>query len=126
MAIALAIHGGAWNIPDDFIAPSMRGVETALVAGWRELSAGASALDVVEQAIRTLENDPTFDAGRGSRLNREGKVEMDASIMEGRDLNAGAVAAIQRVRHPISVARKVMERSSHVMLVGNGARALEG
>jgi beta-aspartyl-peptidase (threonine type) len=72
--------------------------------------------------VRALEDDPHFDAGRGSRLNREGKVELDASIMVGTRLEAGAVAAVQKVQHPISVARRVMERSEHVMLVGEGAR----
>jgi beta-aspartyl-peptidase (threonine type) len=122
LPLALAIHGGAWNIPDEAVEPSREGIRAALERGWSDLRQGGSALDVVETVVRILENDPSFDAGRGSRLNNEGRVEMDASIMEGSDLRAGAVAAICKVRHPISVARRVMEDSPHVMLVGDGAR----
>jgi beta-aspartyl-peptidase (threonine type) len=96
-------------------------VRLALERGWEALRGGGAALDAVEFVVRLLEDDPTFDAGRGSRLNRDGRVEMDASIMDGQRLEAGAVAAIQRVRHPISVARRVMDGSPHVMLVGDGA-----
>jgi beta-aspartyl-peptidase (threonine type) len=121
--IALAVHGGAWNIPDALVEPSTRGIEAALRKGWEILRDGGTALDVVEIAVRHLEDDPHFDAGRGSHLNSAGRVELDASIMDGEHLAAGAVAAVERVRHPVSLARKVMERSSHVMLVGPGARA---
>jgi beta-aspartyl-peptidase (threonine type) len=121
LPIALAVHGGAWNLPDEAVDAARDGLRTALDYGWRLLREGAPALDAVEQVVRLLEDDPHFDAGRGSRLNREGRVEMDASIMDGSNLEAGAVAAIQRVRHPVSVARKVMEQSPHVMLVGEGA-----
>ena len=121
MPIALAVHGGAWNIPDEIIQPSHDGVQTALERGWNALRDGASALDVTELVVRVLEDDSTFDAGRGSHLNREGRVEMDASIMEGSGRRAGAVAAIQGVRHPVSVARSIMDESPHVMLVGVGA-----
>jgi beta-aspartyl-peptidase (threonine type) len=122
LPLALAIHGGAWNIPDEAVEPSREGIRTALERGWSELRRGAPALDVVEAVVRILEDDPNFDAGRGSRLNNEGSVEMDASIMEGARLRAGAVAALRKIRHPISVARRVMEDSPHVMLVGEGAR----
>lgn len=122
MAIALAVHGGAWNIPDDVAEACRAGVRAALEQGWQALGCGRSALDVVELVVRILEDDPHFDAGRGSRLNSEGRVELDASIMEGGGLEAGAVAAIQGVRHPVSVARRVMTDSPHVMLVGEGAR----
>ena len=122
LPIALAVHGGAWNIPDDAVEPSLEGVRAALEHGWRDLGDGASALDVVETVVRLLEDDSSFDAGRGSRLNDEGRVELDASIMEGGALEAGAVAAIEGVRHPVSVARLVLEASPHVMLVGPGAR----
>lgn len=121
MPIALAVHGGAWNIPNSAVAASARGVRDVLESGWRALRGGAAALDVVEEIVRRLEDDPAFDAGRGSRLNRDGEVEMDASIMEGGALRAGAVAAIRRVRHPICVARAVMERTPHVLLAGAGA-----
>jgi len=122
LPVALAVHGGAWNIPDDMVEPSRAGVRRALEAGWSDLRDGAAALDVVERVVRILEEDPTFDAGVGSRLNAARQVELDASVMDGRDLRAGAVAAIQGVRHPVSVARLVMERSPHVLLVGAGAR----
>jgi beta-aspartyl-peptidase (threonine type) len=118
---ALAVHGGAWNIPDEDVPASREGVRQALERGWQALCQGASALDVVELTVRWLEDDPHFDAGRGSHLNREGRVEMDASIMEGSQLQAGAVAAIQAVRHPVTIARRVMDSSRHVMLVGEGA-----
>jgi beta-aspartyl-peptidase (threonine type) len=120
--IALAVHGGAWNIPEEAVRPSLEGVRRALEEGWPILREGRSALDAVERAVRVLEDDPVFDAGRGSRLNDQGMVEMDASIMNGADLEAGAVGAIRDILHPISVARQVMERSPHVMLVGEGAR----
>ena len=121
MPIALVVHGGAWNIPDDSVPASRAGVTEALEHGWELLRNGALALDVVEQVIRMLEDNPAFDAGVSSRVNQERKVEMDASIMEGAGLNAVAVAAIQCVRHPISVARRVIGASAHVMLVGEGA-----
>lgn len=122
MPKALIVHGGAWNLPDSFVEPSLEGVRVATAAGWELLRQGRSALDAVEAVLRILEDDPHFDAGRGSRLNRDGRVELDASIMEGEHLRAGAVAAIQGVRHPVSVARLVMERTPHVMLAGQGAR----
>jgi len=118
---ALLVHGGAWNIPDDLVEPSLSGLRCALEAGRSLLDDGAHALDVVEAAVRVLEDDPHFDAGRGSRLNRAGEVEMDASIMRGSDFDAGAVAGIGGVRHPVSVARLVMESSPHVLLAGAGA-----
>jgi beta-aspartyl-peptidase (threonine type) len=123
MPIALAVHGGAWNIPDDSVPEHLDGITEALALGWAMLEAGRSSLDVVEHVIRMLEDNPTFDAGRGARLTRAGKVELDASIMEGGDLNAGAVAAVQGIRNPISLARRVMEKTDHVMLVGAGAKA---
>lgn len=121
MPIALAIHGGAWNIPDDEVEAHRRGLSAPLQAGWAALRRGAAALDVVELVVRLLEDDPAFNAGRGSHLNSAGDLEMDASIMEGTRLTAGAVAAIRCARHPVSVARRVMERSPHVLLVGSGA-----
>jgi beta-aspartyl-peptidase (threonine type) len=123
LPIALAVHGGAWNIPDSLVEDSARGVDAALRHGWAALRGGGAALDAVEAVVRCLEDDPSFDAGRGSRLNRAGRVELDASIMEGSRLDAGSVAAVQGVRHPVSLARRVMEESPHVMLAGPGARA---
>jgi len=121
LPIALAVHGGAWNLPDDEVDAHVTGVAAALTLGWDRLRAGASALDVVEEVVRALESDPTFNAGRGSHLNAEGNLQMDASIMEGGKLRAGAVAAISGVRHPVSVARRVLEDGRHVLLVGEGA-----
>jgi len=120
--IALAIHGGAWNIPDDAVEAHVAGISVVLDAVWPALERGGDALDVVETAVRLLEDDSTFNAGRGSHLNSAGRLEMDASIMSGTRLEAGAVAAVQGVRHPVTLARRVMERSPHVFLVGEGAR----
>ena len=122
LTFALAIHGGAWNIPDDEVEAHRRGLAQPLTEGFEALRKGASALDVVEFAVRLLENDPTFNAGRGAHLNSAGELEMDASLMEGTTRRAGAVAAINGVRHPVSVARKVMEESPYVLLVGPGAK----
>ena len=122
MPLALAIHGGAWNIPDDLALSHAEGIERAIREVWAEMRRGLSALDAVELAVRLLEDDATFNAGRGAHLNREYRVELDASIMEGSRLEAGAVAAVEGVRHPVSLARLVMERSRHVMLAGAGAR----
>ncbi len=123
MPLALAIHGGAWNIPNEAVAAHRQGIRAALESAWDILRHGASALDVVETAVRVLEDDPTFNAGRGSHLNRAGRLEMDASIMEGTRLGAGAVAAVSGIRHPVTLARRVLDRSPHVLLVGGGARA---
>jgi beta-aspartyl-peptidase (threonine type) len=119
--ISLAVHGGAWDIPDDLIESHRRGVSQALKKGWEVLKAGASAVDAVEAAILAMEDDDTFDAGRGSFINMAGDVELDASIMEGKTYRAGAVAAVQNVKNPIRLARKIMEESDIVLLVGMGA-----
>lgn len=122
MPVALAVHGGAWNIPDREVEAHRAGIEAALSLGWTLLRRGRRALDVVEAVVRALEDDPTFNAGRGAHLNRDGRVELDASIMEGTTLRAGAVAAVEGLRHPVSVARLVLARSPHVLLAGTGAR----
>jgi len=122
MPFALAIHGGAWNIPDGAVEAHRRGLLVPLEAGRQALRKGASALDVVELVVRGLEDDPVFNAGRGAHLNSAGGLELDASIMEGTRLAAGGVAAVSGVRHPVSLARLVLERSPHVLLVGAGAR----
>ena len=122
MPIALAIHGGAWNVPDGDVEPHRAGIAEALEPAWELLRSGAPALDVVEAAVRHLEDNPTFNAGHGAHLNQAGEVELDASIMEGTGLRAGAVAAVQRIRNPVSLARKVMDSSRHVLLVGRGAQ----
>ncbi len=122
MTVALAVHGGAWNVPDGEIRQHLVGVSAALRVGWKILRAGAGSIDVVEHVVRVLENDPAFNAGKGSHLNRLGRVELDASIMEGDGLDAGAVAAVEGVRNPVTLARRVMDASPHVLLVGAGAR----
>ncbi len=99
------------------------GLARALAAATEKLKAGAPALDAVETAIRVLEDDPQFNAGRGSAFDAEGKNEMDASIMDGRTLEAGSVAGVQFAKNPIQLARAVMERTPHVMLAGPGADA---
>lgn len=118
---AFVVHGGAWDIPDHEVAGHLSGCRTAAQLGWSILQDGGSALDAVEAAIRALEDNPAFDAGKGAWLNAAGEVELDAIIMDGATLNNGAVAAIQHVRNPISVARLVMERTPHSLLVGLGA-----
>jgi beta-aspartyl-peptidase (threonine type) len=121
MQPAIIVHGGAGNDFDDRLAEFRPGVERAARAGWAALRDGRSALDAVEAAVRVLEDDPTFDAGHGSFLNRKNEVEMDAMIMSGATLNNGAVAGIQRVANPVQVARLVMEHTQHSLVVGLGA-----
>jgi beta-aspartyl-peptidase (threonine type) len=117
--LALIVHGGAWDIPDDEVAPHLAGCHRALAAGWEALMNGRSALDAVEIAVRIMEDDPTFNAGVGSVLNRDGLVELDAAIMDGATLRSGAVAAVRGIRNPISLARRVLE-SEAMLLVGRG------
>ncbi len=117
----IIVHGGAWAIPDRMVEAHLAGCTAAAEEGGRVLSGGGSALDAVEAAVRVMEEDPTFDAGRGSFLNREGAVEMDAVIMDGARLKAGSVAAVRNILHPVTLARQVMERTDHVLLVGEGA-----
>jgi beta-aspartyl-peptidase (threonine type) len=119
---ALIVHGGAGADPAG--APEFReGVRAATLAGWRVLAAGGRALDAVEAAVRTLEDDPRFNAGRGSVLTADGTIEMDASIMEGDRLECGAVAAVSRVANPVTLARHVLEERRHVLLAAEGAHA---
>jgi L-asparaginase / beta-aspartyl-peptidase len=117
----LVVHGGAWAMPDDMVEAHLRGVRNALAAGWLVLQAGGTALDAVEEAVVILEDDETFDAGRGSFLNRDGKVQMDALIMDGATLRAGGVGCVERVRNPVRAARKILSESPHVYFVGEGA-----
>jgi beta-aspartyl-peptidase (threonine type) len=117
----LVVHGGAWAMPDDMVEAHLLGVRNALGAGWRVLEAGGGALDAVETAVVVLEDDETFDAGRGSFLNRDGKVQLDALIMDGGSLRAGGVGCVERVRNPVRVARKILSESPHVYFVGEGA-----
>jgi L-asparaginase / beta-aspartyl-peptidase len=121
MTIAIIVHGGAWDIPADLHAGHEDGCRTAAEVGWNVLAGGGTALDAVEAAVRILEDDPTFDAGKGSHLNADGVVELDAGMMDGSTLRAGAVAAVKRVANPISVARHMLHGSPHVFLTGEGA-----
>jgi beta-aspartyl-peptidase (threonine type) len=119
--VSLVVHGGAWNIPGDQAEAHRKGVLNALKAGWEVLKDGGTAVDAVERSIVVMENDETFNAGRGSALDAAGEIELDASIMEGGTFRAGAVASVQNVANPISVARAIMEKSDTVLLVGLGA-----
>lgn len=121
MKPSLIVHGGAWDIPDAAVPACKAGCERALAAGWRILEAGGSALDAIEAAVVILEDDPVFDAGYGSHLNLDGRVECDAIVMDGATLRAGAVATLQHVRNPVRLARKVLENCPHMMLVAEGA-----
>ncbi len=118
---ALVVHSGAGNIPDEMTAAILDGCELAAAEALRILQARNCELDAVEGAVRIMEDDPVFDAGRGSHLNRNGKVEMDAIIMDGATLNAGAIATVEQVRYPITLARRVMDDTEHIMIIGEGA-----
>lgn len=117
----LVVHGGAWAIPDDMVEAHLRGVRNALAAGWRALNKGGSALDAVEEAVVVMEDDETFDAGRGSFLNRDGRVQLDALIMDGATLRAGGVGCVEHLRNPVRAARKILSESPHVYFVSEGA-----
>ena len=117
----LVVHGGAWAIPEDMVEGHLNGVRNAIVAGWQALSRGGSALAAVEEAVVILEDDETFDAGRGSFLNRDGKVQLDAFIMEGATLRGGGVGGVERLRNPVRAARKILSESPHVYFVAEGA-----
>lgn len=119
----ILVHGGAWAIPDDIVEAHLNGVRKAAAAGWHVLERGGSALDAIEAAVLVMEDDEAFDAGRGSFLNRDGRVQLDALMMDGRTLRAGGVGCVEHIRNPIYLARKVLEESPHVYLVGQGAEA---
>jgi L-asparaginase / beta-aspartyl-peptidase len=124
--LGFVIHGGAGVISKGSLTPEKEKeyrakLEEAVTAGYKALQDGKSGLDAVEIAIRILEDSPLFNAGKGAVFTADGKNELDASIMDGKDLRAGAVAGLHRVKNPISLARKVMENSPHVMMVGDGA-----
>ena len=123
---SIAIHGGAGTIRREDMTPERdaayrAALQRALDAGTKVLEEGGSALDAIEAAILLMEDDPKFNAGRGAVYTWEGEHELDASIMDGRDRDAGAVAGVTGIRHPILLARKVMTDSPHVMLAGEGA-----
>ncbi len=119
----LVVHGGAWAIPADEAAAHEAGVKAALEAGWRVLSRGGPAADAVEEAVASMEENETFDAGRGSFLTSDGGVQLDALLMDGGRMKAGGVACVERLRNPIRAARLVLEKSPHVYFVGVGAEA---
>ncbi len=121
MRPVLAIHGGAGFSRRTASQPYLAGLRRALDSGWTLLAGGASSLDAVTAAVVALEDDPLFNAGRGAVYNADGRHELDASIMDGATLRAGAVAAVSRIRNPILAARAVMECSPHVLLAGKGA-----
>jgi len=108
-------------MPDGMVEAHLLGVRNALAAGWRVLEAGGAALDAIEESVVVMEDDETFDAGRGSFLNRDGRVQMDALIMDGASLRAGGVGCVERVRNPVRVARKILSESPHVYFVSEGA-----
>ena len=119
----LLVHGGAWAIPAAEAEAHENGVRNALEAGYAVLRRGGAAVDAVEAAVVVLEDDPTFDAGRGSFLTSDGRVQLDALLMDGGRMKAGGVACVERLRNPIQAARLVLEQSPHVYFVGAGAEA---
>ncbi|MEO7917379.1 MAG: isoaspartyl peptidase/L-asparaginase [Dokdonella sp.] len=124
---AMVIHGGS-GVISAYMTPEIEvevrdALKQAVERGYAELKSGKPALDAVSAAIQTLEDDPNFNAGRGSVFNHDGVNEMDASIMDGATLRAGAIAGVHAIRNPITLARAVMEKSDHVMLTGAGAEA---
>jgi L-asparaginase / beta-aspartyl-peptidase len=114
----LIVHGGAWAIPDEVAPDHITGVQNALAAGWSVLERGGSAVEAVETAIVVMEDDETFDAGRGSFLNSDGRAQLDSMVMEGRTLRAGGVGCVERIKNPVRAARKILEDSPHVYIVG--------
>jgi beta-aspartyl-peptidase (threonine type) len=108
-------------MPDDMVDAHINGVRNALTAGWSVLARGGAALDAVEEAVVIMEDDDTFDAGRGSFLNRDGKVQLDSLIMDGSTLRAGGVGCVERLRNPVRAARKILSESPHVYFVAEGA-----
>ena len=124
--VALAIHGGAGVITRQQMSAAkerqfLDRLEDALQAGYVKLKKGGSSLDAVEAAVRYLEDCPIFNAGRGAVFNHDGRIDLDAAIMDGATGNAGTVAAVRTIKNPVSAARAVMQQSDHVMLVGQGA-----
>jgi len=118
----LIVHGGAWSIPEKYEQAHINGVYKSVVEVYPDLLNGVSALDAVEAAVRILEEDSTFDAGRGAFLNAIGEIELDAMIMDGATLDFGALVAVQNILHPVSLARKIMEETEHNMIAGTGAQ----
>ena len=117
----LLVHGGAWAMPDEVVADHEEGIQKALAAGWHVLERGGTAVEAVETAVMVLEDDEAFDAGRGSFLTSDGRVQLDALLMDGETLRTGGVACVEHLRNPIHAARLVLEQSPHVYFVGAGA-----
>ena len=120
MPIAIIVHGGAGDLAPERRAIVEAGAREAVLVGWRVLQARGSALDAVESAVRALEDNPEYNAGTGACLNSDGNIQLDAGIMDGVHLQVGAIAEVDRIKNPISLARRVLE-SPHVLLVGSGA-----
>src|SRR4028118_1784289 len=122
--IAIAIHGGA-SKDSDFIRQNLAryeaGLKEAALAGYEVLTNGGTAIDAVTNAVMAMENNEIFNAGKGAALTEKGRVELDASIMNGADLKAGAIAMATQVKNPILLARAVMEKTSHVLIAAEGA-----
>ncbi|MFX0086339.1 MAG: isoaspartyl peptidase/L-asparaginase [Candidatus Hodarchaeota archaeon] len=119
---AIIVHGGAWNIPDSLKEDHLIGVVNSVNLGYNILKKGGSALNAVEKSVVNMENDPVFDAGIGSFLNEKGFVELDALIIDGSTLEIGSIGAVHNCKNPVTLARKLLERSSYpMMLVGQGA-----
>ena len=121
MPITIVVHGGAGTVTPDRAEIVQEGCKEATLIGWRILQAGGSALDAVEAAVHSLEDNPEYNAGTGACLTSDGNIELDAGIMEGHTLQVGAVACVELIKNPISLAHKVLE-SPYVLLVGNGAQ----
>ncbi|XP_026165287.1 isoaspartyl peptidase/L-asparaginase isoform X2 [Mastacembelus armatus] len=121
MSAVVLVHGGAWTIPDELAKTLVDGVKAAAREGFSVLKRGESALDAVEASVRTMEDNPVFNAGNGATLNTDGEVELDAIIMDGETLACGAVSCVKNIANPISLARAVMEKTPHIMLTDVGA-----
>lgn len=123
---AIIVHGGAGRIRAAELSQRLDGCKDAALAGWKIIQQGGSALDAAEAAVVALEDNPLFNAGTGSTLNSLGQVEMDAAVMEGATLRAGAVAAVQGIKNPVKLARRVMEDGRHLLFAGEGALLFAG
>jgi beta-aspartyl-peptidase (threonine type) len=119
--LTLIVHGGAGTLRPEIEQAARSGVERALAKGWALLEAGRPAMDACEEAIIEMENNPVFDAGTGAHLNRDGNAQLDAILMNGATLQSGAVGAVERIRNPICLARRILEKAQHSFLVGVGA-----
>ncbi|XP_023344406.1 isoaspartyl peptidase/L-asparaginase isoform X2 [Eurytemora carolleeae] len=121
VAPVVLVHGGAGSIPPEYEEEKINGMKNAVREGWNMLQSSDNALNAAISAVKIMEDDPAFNAGRGSKLTILGQVEMDAAVMDGKQMEAGGVACLKGIKHPIEAARSVMENSSHVLLVGEGA-----